>query len=64
MTTITTPAWTTMAQRVRAPAPTLSAVPESEPPPAMPWKKEQAMLAAPWPMKSRESSLSEPSVFG
>ena len=45
-----------LAQRERAPAPMISAVPETEPPAGMPPTKLVAMLAAPWPRKSRETS--------
>ena len=43
-----------LAQRDLAPELTLSAVLDTEPPMGMPWSSPAPMLAAPWPIKSRE----------
>ena len=45
-----------LAQRDRAPAPISSTVPETEPPAGRPPTRLVAMLAAPWPRKSRDTS--------
>ena len=63
MTAISTPL-RKLAQRDLAPALTISAVPDSEPPTGMPWKKLVARLAAPCPRKSPEGSGNLPSGLG
>ena len=45
-----------LPQRDLAPALTRSAVPDTEPPAGMPPTRLVAMLAAPWPRKSRDTS--------
>ena len=52
---MTTPAITS-EMRARAPASTLSAVADIDPPTGIPWKTPAATFAAPWPRKSREAS--------
>ncbi len=45
-----------LPQRDLAPAPMISAVPETDPPAGTPPTRPVAMLAAPWPRKSRDTS--------
>ena len=52
------------AHRPRVPALTFRAVWPTEPPTGIPLKKPEAMLPAPWAMKSRFGSDIEPSRFG
>ena len=54
-TAITMPA-TTSDVRVRAPAALLTDVPDTDPPTGIPSNAPDAMLATPWPMKSRDGS--------
>ena len=44
-----------LLQRDLAPAPTSNAVPDTDPPAGMPPTRLVAMLAAPWPRKSRDT---------
>ena len=53
----------TAAQRVRAPAATLTDVAATEPPTVAPPKNPEAMLASPWAEKSRETSPWCPSAL-
>ncbi len=53
-----------LVQRERAPAPIISAVPEIDPPAGRPLTKLVAMLAAPWPKKSRDTLGNLPSGLG
>ena len=52
------------ARRVRAPAATISAEPDIEPPTGIPRKTPAMMLPTPWPMKFRLASAGLPSAFG
>ena len=52
------------ASRVRAPAATISADPDIEPPTGIPRKRPATMLPTPWPMKLRLASAGLPSAFG
>ena len=53
-----------LAQRERAPALMISAVPEIDPPAGRPPTRLVAMLAAPWPKKSRDTLGYLPSGLG
>ena len=53
-----------LVQRDLAPAPMISAVPEIDPPAGIPPTKLVAMLAAPWPRKSRDTLGYLPSGLG
>ena len=64
MTSTTNAAVTTDDQRVRAPAPTLSAVACTDPPATPPVNTPEKMLATPWPTKSLLVSPKEPSALG
>ncbi len=52
------------AQRLRAPAATLSAVWPTEPPTGCPPKRPDSTLPTPWARKSRFGSALDPSGFG
>ena len=64
MTSDITTAPMNSARRVRAPAATISADADIEPPTGMPRNTPETMLPTPWPMKLRESSAGLPSAFG
>ncbi len=64
ITRMTNAAVTTDDQRVRAPAPTLSAVACTEPPTTPPVKQPETMLATPCPAKSLLVSPNLPSALG